>query len=241
MKKLAIALTFLLAVAPPAQAEVIKIDYSGFTVWVDCDRRGPILFHYIADKDRGNFGRHSSYDIDTAVPADCQATSTETFQSVITVPGVTYDVGHQVPANHFDGSAQAIRETNFWTNLLPQTSSMNRGAWLETEHIIECLREEVSLEVWGGPIWGSNLDDDYFVDSHGVQTPAAFWKVVIRTDNRQTIAWIIPNGRASARSLDRWLHPLATIELVTGREFNAVNKQERLEHSWRRSDDCDIS
>ncbi len=227
--------------AAPTRADIVQIDYSGFTVWVDCDRRGPVLFHYIAQKDEGNFDRHSSYDIDTAVPAACQATSTKTFQSVIAVPGAAYDVGHQVPANHFDGSAKAIRETNYWTNLLPQTSSMNRGAWLETEHIIECLRDEVPLEVWGGPIWGSNFDDDYFVESHGVQTPAAFWKVVIRTDNRQANAWIIPNGQAPASSLDRWLESVRTVEIVTGRSFDAANKDSLPDAPWKRSDNCDIS
>ena len=102
-------------------------------------------------------------------------------------------MGHQVPANHFDGSQTAISQTNFITNILPQTSSMNQGAWKRTEDIIECLRDKVILEVWGGPIWGDNPADDFFVTTHGVTTPDAFWKVVIRTDNREAIAWIIDN------------------------------------------------
>lgn len=241
MRAIALVFGFYLALGSPAQAEIIELQYDGFTVWVDCDRRGPVLFNYTAKKDTGNFGRHSSYDIDHDVPDRCQSMSTKTFQSVVTEPSVSYDVGHQVPANHFDGSANAIRETNFWTNLLPQTSSMNRGAWLETEHIIECLRDEVGLEVWGGPIWGSNFDDDYFVASHGVQTPSAFWKVVIRTDNRSAMAWIIPNAKAPASSLDNWIESIDTIEKVTGRTFHTNEKGAKPDRSWQRTVNCKIS
>lgn len=118
---------------------------------------------------------------------------------------------------------------------------MNRGAWLETELIIECLPDEVSLEVWGGPIWGSNFEDDYFVDSHRMQTPAAFWKLIIRTDNRDAMAWVIPNGLAPRNSLDMWIESVATIEHLTGRTFNAADKESQPASSWPRTPGCDIS
>lgn len=228
----------------PASAEILEIRYEGFTTWVDCDRRGPVLFHYVTEPDSGNFGRHANYFFDAAVPPRCQSLSRETFQSVLTannIVGVFYDVGHQAPANHFDGSPTAIRETNHWTNLLPQTASMNRGAWLETEHIIECLRDLVDLEVWGGPVWGSNFEDDYFVDSHGVRTPAAFWKVVIRTDNRDAMAWVIPNGLAPRSSLDMWIESVATIERLTGLTFDVADRELEPASSWQRTPGCSIS
>lgn len=242
MRTLVILLPALLTVfSSAAAAEIIKINYEGFTVWVDCDRRGPALFHYVANPDTGGFDRHSSYEIDLSVPGRCQSSSNKTFQSALSVSGLSYDVGHQVPANHFDGTEIAIRQTNRWTNLLPQTASMNRGAWLATEEMIDCLRDEVPLEVWGGPIWGSNFDDDYFIATHGVQTPSAFWKVVIRTDNRAANGWIIPNGHAPRSSLDNWLEPINIIEKVTGRTFDAIDKETRPNHSWPRPTHCDLS
>lgn len=89
-------------------ADVVKVDYDGFTVWVDCDRRGPVLFHYIAVADTGTFPRHSDYEVDRSVPARCQSLTTDTFQSVITEPGLFYYVGHQAPANHFDSPNQSL-------------------------------------------------------------------------------------------------------------------------------------
>ncbi|MFA5923858.1 MAG: DNA/RNA non-specific endonuclease, partial [Methylococcaceae bacterium] len=124
--------------------------------------------------DTGNEARAKNFKLDPNVPAECQQTSTKGY-------GQGYDRGHQVPANHLDDSPVAIKQSNFITNILPQTSQMNRGAWLLTEEIIECYRDIDELLVIGGVIWGSNPDDDYFVQSHGVKTPDAFWKVVVRT------------------------------------------------------------
>jgi endonuclease G len=36
------------------------------------------------------------------------------------------------------------------------------------------------LLVLGSVIWRQNPVDDYFLKSHGIATPDAFWKVVIR-------------------------------------------------------------
>jgi len=94
--------------------------------------------------------------------------------------GHGYDRGHQVPANHLDDFQTAIKQTNFMTNILPQTSQMNRGAWKATEEIVECYRDIDELLVLGGTIWGNNPSIDFFLQSHGVATPDAFWKVIVR-------------------------------------------------------------
>ena len=81
------------------------------------------------------------------------------------------------------------------TNILPQAAAMNRGAWLLTEEITECYRDIDELLIIGGVLWGNNPNDDFFTESHGVKTPDAFWKVIIRND--RAIAWIIPNSAES--------------------------------------------
>ena len=58
--------------------------------------------------------------------------------------------------------------------------SYDRGAWLLAEEITECYRDIDELLIIGGVIWGDNPDDDIYVDSHGVKTPDAFWKVIIK-------------------------------------------------------------
>ena len=51
-----------------ASAEVLPINYQGFTVWLDCDRRGPAHFHYTAYRDAGSNERSTNYERDPSIP-----------------------------------------------------------------------------------------------------------------------------------------------------------------------------
>ena len=55
---------------------------------------------------------------------------------------------------------------------------MNRGAWLQSEEIIECLRVTESLYVVGGAVFDeSDPRFGWFKASHNVDNPSYFWKV----------------------------------------------------------------
>ena len=209
---------------------ILKLDYPGFTVWLDCSQRGAIKFQYVAQHDNGNAKRYDKFFLDPNVPAECQQFSSQAY-------GMKYDRGHQVPANHLDASKDAIKATNTMTNILPQAANMNRGAWLQTEEIIECYRDIDELLVIGGVIWGNNLADDYFVQSHGVKTPDAYWKVVIRGtgQDERVIAWIVPNTQEATRKhLDQYLVSVDEIERVTGEKIPVADyaKHDKLGQSW---------
>lgn len=208
---------------------ILKLDYEGFTVWVDCDKRGAVKFRYNAQHDTGNAKRSDSFYLDPNVPSECQQTTAKAY-------GNNYDRGHQVPANHLDSSEVAIKQSNFMTNVLPQAANMNRGAWLLTE-IIECYRDIDELLVIGGVIWGNNPADDYFVQSHGVKTPDAYWKVVIRGtgSDERAIAWIVPNSQDAKRAnLDSYLVTVDEIERVTGELIPVADyaKHDKPSASW---------
>jgi endonuclease G, mitochondrial len=209
--------------------EIIKIDYEGFTIWLDCRKKGAIKFRYNAQRDTGNNKRHSKFYIDPKIDKSCQQTSTSSYKR-----RGKYDRGHLVPANHLDFSANAIKQSNYMINILPQRATMNRGAWLQTEEIVECYRDIDELLVIGGVIWGNNKKDDYFVRSHGVRTPDAFWKVIIR--DQRVIAWIIPNkGNATRKRLDEYIVSVAELEKRIGEKIpvDAFLKEEKPKHSWQ--------
>jgi endonuclease G, mitochondrial len=194
---------------------ILKLGYQGFTVWLDCEKRGAVKFMYNAQHDTGNAKRSDTFYLDPNVPSECQQTTAKAY-------GNKYDRGHQVPANHLDSSDVSIRETNYMTNIMPQAANMNRGAWLQTEEIIECYRDQDELLVIGGVIWGNNAADDYFVQSHGVKTPDAYWKVIIRGtgQDERAIAWIVPNTQdATRKNLDKYLVTVDEIERVTGEKI----------------------
>lgn len=227
-------------VAPPApgkttlpptevlrEGKLLRLNYEGFTVWLDCARRGAVKWRYNAQHDQGNAARDDSFRLDPSVPKECQQTSATAY-------GKGYDRGHQVPANHLDASQVAIKQSNYMTNILPQAANMNRGAWLLTEEIVECYRDIDELLVLGGVLWGDNPKDDYFVKSHGVETPDAFWKVVVRGKG-QAIAWIVPNSaKATADTLDSYLVTVAEIEQKTGEKLPVTGdaRTRKPKQSW---------
>jgi endonuclease G len=206
------------------------LEYLGFTIWLDCEKRGAVKFQYNAQHDTGNEPRAKSFKFDPSVPKECQQTSTAAY-------GHGYDRGHQVPANHLDYSPEAINQSNYITNILPQTSQMNRGAWLRTEEIIECYRDIDELLVIGGVVWGNNPNDDYFMQSHHVKTPDAFWKVVIRGNGQdeRAIAWVVPNSKdATKKRLDSYLVSVDELEKLTGEKIPVADyaKHDKPSASW---------
>lgn len=226
----------LLSCLPAVQAEkILQVDYEGFTVWVDCERRGAVMFRYNAQRDHGHEKRVRHFHLDKNVPAQCQQLSSKTYRA----PGQRYDRGHLTPANHLDYSKRALTQSNFMTNVWPQAANMNRGSWLLTEEITECYRDIDELLVLGGPLWLGDRSNDFFLDTHGIETPDAFWKVIIR--HERAIAWIIPNSQAATRKrLDDYLVPIEKIEHITGLDIPVPNylKTEMPSHSWYIPRDC---
>lgn len=126
------------------------------------------------------------------------------------------------------------------TNILPQTASMNRGAWQHTEMIVECYRDIDELLVLGGALWGNDTSNDHFVESHGIATPDQFWKVIIRPD--RVIAWLIPNSAPIRyKDLDKYLVSVREIERVTGETIPVDDflKDEIPPTSWQIPMGCD--
>lgn len=204
----------LLLLSFSASAEILRVEHEGFTLWVSCEFKAPVMYRYYAQRDTGSFSRENQFYTDDKVPKRCQQTSTRSYSKKYS-QGRAYDRGHQVPANHFDFSRKAIHETNMMTNVLPQAAKMNRGAMYRTEEITECYRDISDLTVMGGPIWMGDESNDYFLKSHGVKTPEAYWKVILRQD--RVIAWIIPNiESATQATLDNHLSTVDKIESLTG-------------------------
>lgn len=218
----------------------IPIRYEGFEVILDCRERAPIFFHYSPRYDSADYDRAESFSIDPNIPKECQQTSTNTYRVPYSVyvnsgKSISYHRGHLVTANHMDFSPTAIDMTNFMTNIVPMTATVNAdGAWRETEIMTECLRDRLvadptkedntkkSFDVMGGVIWGNDESNDYFVNTHGVRTPDYLWKVLYDphaefNNQPSVIAWIIPNdNKAIKENLPKYRVTVKDIESKIG-------------------------
>lgn len=237
----------LLALPSGATDLVQIVNYPGFTLWLDCAKRGPVIAHYKVGHDTGNIDTRVSFQIDED-HRDCQQTSTTPYKRPQTALD-QYDRGHVVPANHLDGNENKYRASYFMTNVVPQHRKLNRkgGAWRKTEDLIECWREESPLEVWIGVLWGDDMVNDHFVHSHGIATPDAFVKLVYRpgtVDEGKAIAWCLPNQFIPDEELNNSENLVTPerVEAAMGLVLNlpgvAKSQKANLE-DWTDSTNCD--
>jgi endonuclease G len=110
-----------------AEDSIYRVDHVGFTLWLDCHEHGAIRFRCNAQHDSGNYPRQDDFRFDPDVPPECQQLNTDSYHT--DPPAAEYQRGHLVPANHLDFSEQALAESFYMTNILPQTATLNTGAW----------------------------------------------------------------------------------------------------------------
>ena len=131
------------------------------------------------------------------------------------------------------------------TNILPQTSVLNRGAWLLSEEIIDCWRDTNSLYVYGGIILGNDATNDIFLKSHGIKTPDFYWKIIENLETGSVIAWIMPNSFEAYRGvLDQYLTSIAEVERRSGffiSHFTDAQRTKKYSASWPLPSGCDKS
>ena len=241
--------TFLgvwLLALPSVATNLVQVKYPGFTIWLDCAKRGAVVAYYKVGRDTGNIDIDLNFRIDENYK-HCQQTSAKTYKRPKNEQE-QYDRGHLVPANHLDGNKDAYRASYFMTNVVPQERKLNQhGAWKKTENLIECWRDKYSLEVWIGVVWGDNSVNDHFVQSHGITTPDAFVKLVYRRgtafEDSKVIAWLLPNQFVPKEELndsDNVVSP-ERVEGIIGRVLNlpGIDKKQKAALSdWQEVTNC---
>ena len=175
-----------------------------------------------------------------ATPHSCQQKSTSSYGG-----GLSYDRGHMVTANHIDSNSQSILDSNYMTNITPQTSVLNKGAWLFVEEMIECVRDVHPLKIYGGVVMGNDSSNDLFIGTHGVRTPDWLWKIVENTVTGDVISYLMPNNFEPTKSkVDQYLTTIKDIENKSGFIFSHFSNYQRTKlhtKSWDIPAGCDPS
>ncbi len=98
-----------------------------------------------------------------------------------------FERGHLAPLANFKGSAN-ISDTNFLSNIVPQSRDLNNGVW----KILESRERTLVLfhqEVWviTGPLYEAFVDELPEADEdHSI--PSAFWKIIYIEDGNSVRA-----------------------------------------------------
>lgn len=154
----------------------------------------------------GTAARKDDFREDPAVPESHRATLKD-YQ------GSGYDRGHMAPAADFTYSAEAMSESFFLTNMMPQNPGNNRGIWKYTETYTRSWADAYE-EVY--VITGTIFDKDVGTLGNGVKVPAHIYKIVIVPLIGKSIAFLFPNEKIPAEDLPKYIVSIADIETHAG-------------------------
>ncbi|ADY26589.1 DNA/RNA non-specific endonuclease [Deinococcus proteolyticus MRP] len=123
-----------------------------------------------------------------------------------------YDRGHMAPAADFKSSPQAMRESFYLSNMVPQNHDMNTGVWAALESAVRaCAKDRGGVFVLTGPVLGKKPA----TIGGGVAVPDALFKVIV--SGKDARAFVIPNkDQASDTNFGRYEVTPQMVEGLTG-------------------------
>ena len=114
------------------------------------------------------------------------------------IKALNIDTGHMAPAEAHSATEEAIIDTFYLSNAVPQNATLNRGKWARVE---ACTRattpEDGVLWVVSGPIFKPRNDGMPRHIGNRVRVPSHVWKVAVRQQSDGELdAWAVlfPNN-----------------------------------------------
>lgn len=157
----------------------------------------------------GSVPRKDEFREDPEVPVQHRATLKDYV-------GSGYDRGHMAPAADLAFSAQAMSESFFLSNMMPQAPGNNRGIWKYLETYVRTWAD-VYGEVF--VITGTVLDKPTKQIGDGVTVPGRIYKIVYAPYNEKAIAFLFPNEKLPVDSMPKYIVTIEEIEKITGLKF----------------------
>lgn len=153
--------------------------------------------------------RGNDFREDPSIPAQYR-------QTLADYRGAGYDRGHMAPAADFSYSAQAMSESFFMSNMMPQNPGNNRGIWKYTEELTRYYAQKYG-QVY--VVTGTFFDATSPVMGNGVRVPTYVWKVVIEPKTARSIAFLYPNQKLDPKDIEKYVVSVAQLEQYTGIVF----------------------
>ncbi|WP_236015037.1 DNA/RNA non-specific endonuclease [Geomonas anaerohicana] len=146
--------------------------------------------------------------------------------------GSGYDRGHMAPAADMAWDEQAMSESFYLSNMVPQAGAgMNRGIWAELEgKVRRWVEQRGELFIYSGPIYPKGSVKT--IGRNHVAVPSALYKVILDPARHEALALIMPNQALETEDMPRYLVPVREVERQTGLDFFATlpkEEQDRIE------------
>ncbi len=140
-----------------------------------------------------------------------------------------YDRGHLAPAGDMTWSDTAMSESFFLSNMSPQVGELNSGKWSSLEkQVREWADIYDGVYIVTGGVLKPGLST---IGANQVSVPEYYYKVVLKCDLSEGIAFVMPNAKIS----DEMINYAVTIDYVEdliGIDFfpkMEISEQEKIE------------
>ena len=135
-----------------------------------------------------------------------------------------YDRGHLAPAADMKFSANAMFESFYMSNVLPQAPKLNRNTWKNLEADIRnyVIRTRDTLYIVTGGIILNITEPNgiiYIGEKNRVAVPQFFYKIVYNESNGKIISFAIPNINIEYGDYFEGQSTVDAIEIFTGVNF----------------------
>lgn len=157
----------------------------------------------------GKATRKDDFREDPSVPAQFRATLKDYQAS-------GYDRGHMAPAADFYYSPEAMSESFYLTNMMPQVPGNNRGIWKYLETYTRAWAEAYG-EAY--VITGTIFSPSKAVIGNNVKVPSHVYKIVYIPSVEKVIAFNFPNEKLPVEDLPKYVVSVVDIESKTGLKF----------------------
>ncbi len=135
--------------------------------------------------------------------------------------GSGYDRGHNMPAEDNACSPRGMNECFYYSNMCPQTPSLNRGAWKKLEtHTRKLAKEYDSVMVWCGSVCKS----DKTIGPDKVAVPSYCWKIVYVKQTGKTLAYSFRDDSPEDGPIESYEVSIDSVEHLSGIQFNRSDR-----------------
>ena len=135
-----------------------------------------------------------------------------------------YHRGHLAPLTMF-ANTEYWRTTNYYSNIVPQSASLNSGVWRQLEEQEKKLSHDAySLYVVAGPLYENSIQCKVLAMDEGClpnadeehSVPSAYWKVMINRTGSSASAFIMPQSASKDSVHCDYIVSLKEVELRVG-------------------------
>ena len=131
--------------------------------------------------------------------------------------GKPFDRGHLVPGANNTQNEEAMSESFFLSNMVPQVPNHNRGIWKQLETLVRnWVQEGKDIYVISGTIYGKDYKS---IGDNKVGIPDYLWKIAIDKKSNKAIAFLLPNAPIPVADLPKYVVSISEIEAKTGINF----------------------